>query len=259
MCLIVPEDGVWMPLHEWHNNGFENVIGVPFHIQAKKDYYNTRVSRLKTSYPSAWYRQIKILTQGNTAPPSITIPVSDGNNVDPKEVANAINKHFISIASDLPPLNRNILPAFLPSPNGSPEVQRWEVYTQLCKLKLQKAGTTNDLPVRVIKEFAYELSEPLTDITNTSFKQGKVPTQWKHSQVTPIPKSQPPTIDNLRPIALTSYFAKICESFAAKWLLEDIRKSIDPQQFGKNHAARTFHHTLPDQSPGPAIQTLREE
>ena len=212
--------------------------------KAKKDYYNTRVSRLKNSNPSAWYRQIKILTQGNTAPPSITIPGSDGNNVDPKEVANAINNHFILIASDLPPLDRNNLPAFLPSPNDCPEVLRWEVYTQLCKLKLQKAGTTNDLPVRIIKEFAYELSEPLTYIINTSFKQGKVPTQWKRSQVTPIPKSQPPTIDNLRPIALTSYFAKICESFAAKWLLEDIRKSIDPQQFGNQPGLSTTHYLI---------------
>ena len=32
-CLIVPEEGVRMPLHEWHNKGLDNVIGVPFCIQ----------------------------------------------------------------------------------------------------------------------------------------------------------------------------------------------------------------------------------
>ena len=32
MCHIVLEDGVRMPLHEWHNNGLENVIGVQFRI-----------------------------------------------------------------------------------------------------------------------------------------------------------------------------------------------------------------------------------
>ena len=32
-CVIVPEDSVRMPIHEWHNNGLENVIDVPFRNQ----------------------------------------------------------------------------------------------------------------------------------------------------------------------------------------------------------------------------------
>ena len=177
--------------------------------KAKMVYYNTRVSNLKANNPSAWYRQIKILTQGNSSSPPITNPGINNNCVEFKEAANAINNHFISIASDLPPLDRKILPAFPPSPSICPDVQQWElVYSQLQRLNIQKAGTTNDLPVRIIKEFAYELSKPLTDLINVSFKQGEIQAQWKSSQVTPIPKSQPPTIGNLRPIALTSHFAR---------------------------------------------------
>ena len=212
--------------------------------RAKENYYNKRVRNLKTSNPSAWYRQIKVLTQGSTGSPPISIPGLDQNSVDPVKAANAINDHFLSIASDLPPLNRKMLPAFLPSPCVCPGVQQWDVYQHLKSLNLQKAGTTSDLPVRIIREFACELSVPLTDIINSSFEKGEVPVQWKYSQITPVPKSLPPTIDKLRPIALTSYFAKIAESFAAKWLLEDIEKHLDPKQFGNRPGLSTLHYLV---------------
>ena len=88
------------------------------------------------------------------------------------------------------------------------------------------------------------MSVPLTDIINSSFEKGEVPVQWKYSQITPIPKSLPPSIDKLRPIALTSYFAKIAESFAAKWLLEDIEKNLDPKQFGNRPGLSTLHYLV---------------
>nr|XP_054775077.1 uncharacterized protein LOC129283269 [Lytechinus pictus] len=212
-------------------------------VKAKKDYYNTRISKLKNSNPSACYREIKILTQGTISAPSISIPNLD-ENPDPKVVANAINDHFISIGSDLPALDRTNLPAFLPSKTECPGVRRWDVYLHLRNLKLHKAGTTNDLPIRIIKEFAFELSDPLTDLINSSFRLGDVPLQWKASQITPIPKSNPPTINNLRPISLTNYFAKVAETFAAKWLLEDIAKNIDQRQFGNQPGLSTVHYLV---------------
>ena len=35
------------------------------------------------------------------------------------------------------------------------------------------------IPAKIIKEFAYELSVPSTDILNSSFAESKVPVQWK--------------------------------------------------------------------------------
>ena len=217
--------------------------------RAKENYYNRRVRNLKVSNPSAWYRQIKVLTQGSSESPPISIPGLDQKSVDPIKAANAINDHFIYIASDLPPLDRKSLLAFIPSPCVCPGVRQWEVYQHLKRLKLQKAGTTSDLPVRIIKEFAFKLSVPLTDIINSSFEKGEVPVQWKYFQITPVPKSLPHSIDKLRPISLTSYFAKIAESFAAKWLLEDIEKNLDPKQFGNR--TRSVHPALSCQPAAP--------
>ena len=150
----------------------------------------------------------------------------------------------MSIASDLPPLDRRTLPCFLPSKCNSPEISNWEVYCKLRKIQLQKASVSNDIPVRIIREFACELSVPFTKILNQSFRQGKVPTQWKTAEICPIPKSQPPHINNLRPIALTSYFSKVAESFIAKWLLEDIDKHIDTHQFGNRPGLSTTHYII---------------
>ncbi len=107
-----------------------------------------------------------------------------------------------------------------------------------------KSSISGDLPVRVLREFAYELSVPPTDILNTSFEQAKVPEQWKCAEVAPIPKTNPPTIAELRPIALTSCFAKIAETFVAKWLLEDVVGKIDINQFGNQRKLSTCHYLI---------------
>ena len=82
------------------------------------------------------------------------------------------------------------------------------------------------------------------NVLNASFQQGEVPHLWKCAEIVPIPKCQPPTLQNLRPIALTSYFAKIAESFMAKWLLEDITKHIDSNQYGNRKGLSTNHYLI---------------
>ena len=72
-----------------------------------------------------------------------------------------------------------------------------------------------------MKEFAYELSIPFTDILNASFTEGVVPSQWKKGIVVPVPKQKPPSLDKLRPISLTSIFPKVAEGFVSGWFIDD--------------------------------------
>ena len=108
----------------------------------------------------------------------------------------------------------------------------------------QKSTVSGDLPVRIIREFSYELCVPLCHIINTAFKQGIFPQIWKLAEIVPIPKSSPPVVSDLRPIALTSYFAKTAESFIVKWLLEDIHDQIDNNQFGNRPGLSTCHYLI---------------
>ena len=136
------------------------------------------------------------------------------------------------------------LPAYLPSPTECPIIQPKEIFDMLSKLKLHKSTVSNDLPVRVIREFAYEMCFPLCHMINFAFGQGVFPQTWKFAEIIPIPKVYPPVVSELRPIALTSYFAKIAESFIVKWLLEDISDKIDINQYGNRPGISTCHYLI---------------
>ena len=58
-------------------------------------------------------------------------------------------------------------------------------------------------------------------------------TVWKISNIASVPKVHPrSTIEDFRPIALTSVPSKIQESYVMDWVLEDIRDRISDSQFG---------------------------
>ena len=159
-------------------------------------------------------------------------------------IANSINDIFTSVADDLDPLDLTSLPAYLPSPEPCSSVYVWEVYKQLRKIKSRKAGGPDGIPTSLIHEFAYELCKPLTNILNSSYQEGLVPNQWKKAIVIPLPKSFPPSWNNLRPVSLTDHFAKISEHFIVQWITSDIHINLDPNQFGSRKGVSTAHYLV---------------
>jgi hypothetical protein len=69
---------------------------------------------------------------------------------------------------------------------------------------------------------------------NLSLRQGFVPSLWKSTNVSPVPRSTPAQdIDSdFRPISITAIVSKILESFPCRWLFQSIIGQIDPLQFG---------------------------
>ena len=123
--------------------------------------------------------------------------------------------------------------AFLPAEEPAPTVQPHEVSKKLLEIKSFKAHGPDNVPCRILKEFAYELAEPVATIFNTSLSSGIVPAIWKDSDIIPVPKSQPPTCEgDTRPISLTPCLAKVPEDFVVGWMITDIKDNIDPKQFG---------------------------
>ena len=88
------------------------------------------------------------------------------------------------------------------------------------------------------------MSVPLTNILTSPFEEGIVPTQWKKGIVVPVPKQNPPSLDKLRPISLTSIFAKVAQGFVSKWVIDDIGHSIDIRQFGTVAGVSTNHYLI---------------
>ena len=76
-------------------------------------------------------------------------------------------------------------------PKNLPSFIHGRVFAELGKLKAAKSAGPDQIPPRLLKEFAYELSLPLTDILNNSFLEGKVPDQWKKGYCGSHPQTIP--------------------------------------------------------------------
>ena len=120
------------------------------------------------------------------------------------ELAESLNDYFVSVASDIPPLDIPSLPTFLPAAVPPPTIHPHEVCSKLLNLRTNKAMGPDSIPPRILKEFAYELAEPVSSIFNTSLSSGLVPVLWKDYSVIPIPKAKQTQVESdTRPIALT--------------------------------------------------------
>ncbi len=97
------------------------------------------------------------------------------------------------------------------------------------------------MPTKLLKEFAYELSRPISEIINTSLTQGAAPIQRREANVVPIPKQTPPSIDKLRPVSLTSCIAEVAEGKIAKIITDTIQPNIDKRQYGNRRGMSATH------------------
>ena len=147
------------------------------------------------------------------------------------ELVVTLKQFYVSVNEDIPPLDATTIPAFLPAETCVPTIQpgsRKEAGSSW-QFSLSKPRDLTMYHFRILKEFAYELAEPVTTILNASLASGIVPAIWKDSNITPIPKIQSPTNEgDFRPISLTPCLSKVLEDFVVTWMIDDIRNRIAP-------------------------------
>jgi hypothetical protein len=87
--------------------------------------------------------------------------------------------------------------------------------------------------LKILKEVADLIGPILCDIIDHSFCSKEFPANWKIYDICPIPKIiPPPSVEDLRPIALTNIFSKIQQSFAVEWMTQDVLPNVTPSQYG---------------------------
>lgn len=208
---------------------------------AKKKFYAENVEGLKKSQPSRWHKNIRNLTGHNNKAGDFDIP-GLGNSVE--DQSEKLNEHFSAVCCELPPLRSECLPAYLPA-QPPPKIDRGDVLKQLNKLNASKAGHPEDIPIKLIKEFSFELSQPLCSIFNVCLQEGSFPSVWKTAAIIPVPKVNKPTNANqLRPIALTKILGRVFEAFLAQWLKDDFSPQLDCKQYGNVKATSTTHYLV---------------
>ncbi len=106
------------------------------------------------------------------------------------------------------------------------------VRRSLSRINARKAPGPDNIPGRVLRDCAVELTDVFTDIFNISLSQAVVPTCFKATTIIPVPKKPSPSCFNdYRPVALTSYSHEVL--WTASHATHQIcpPPSLDPFQF----------------------------
>ncbi len=107
-----------------------------------------------------------------------------------------------------------------------------DVRNTLSRVNPRKAAGPNNIPGRVLRDCAEQLTDVLTDIFNTSLSQAVVPTCLKSTTITPVPKKSPVSCLNYyRPIALTPIMMKCFERIVMHHIKSNLPNTLDPLQF----------------------------
>lgn len=150
---------------------------------------------------------------------------------NPQEVAEQLNKFFVSIAQQTlstNPVRKQTQIQNQPSMNKLPHLSytnKNEVTKTINALKTKNSAGTDEISSKVLKYCCEELTKPLTEIINKSFRDGEFPSKMKISKVYPKLKNGCTTLaSNYRPISLISTFSKVCEKIALQRLLSHCTK-----------------------------------
>ena len=109
----------------------------------------------------------------------------------------------------------------------------FDVYLILKSTNSNKAAGPDEIHGNVLKNCASTLAAPLTMLFNLSFVTGCIPDEWKLASVVPVhKKGDKGSVENYRPISLTSLVMKVFERCIKNELFSACQAYLDPRQHG---------------------------
>ena len=159
------------------------------------------------------------MSNTSSVPSKMTWKRKEGNVTaeNPEDVANLLNNYFQSMFN--PPLSQKEYDNHPSSTTSS--------------LDVNKAMGPDKIPARLLRCCAPYISSLLSDLFNKSLNTGKIPKEWKTSNITPILKSgQKNEASNYRPISLLSIVSKILERCTYSQLINHPSCQLHNLQFG---------------------------
>ena len=108
-----------------------------------------------------------------------------------------------------------------------------EVLQNLLSLDVSKSAGPDGIPACLLRECAVQIAPSLTDLYNLSLSSGKIPTEWKTANVTPVfKKDSKNSVSNYRPISLLPIVSKVLEKCILKKVFNHFEKYLSDFQFG---------------------------
>ena len=142
--------------------------------------------------------------------------------IDPKQKADALNSQFKSVfteETDFQIPSKRLAPKMADIIISIPGVSNL-----LRGIDTSKAMWPDNLSLRVLKELADVLAEPIASIYNKSLEQEQVPNDWLNARVVPTyKKGQRYDCANYRPISLTCLLCKLLEHIVTSHIMEHLQ------------------------------------
>ena len=112
-------------------------------------------------------------------------------------------------------------------------------------MKTNKSVPPGDIPPKLLKMFAAQISIPLCDVVNSSIKLGVWSKLYKCESVTPVPKvPSPKSPEELRNISGLLTFNKIAEQMIAELIIKDMSVNLDPAQYANQKGLSLQHYLI---------------
>ena len=149
---------------------------------AKESYYENIVEDLKTSDVSQWYSKVKRMA-GTSLDRQEDVYVDQLQGLDAQQQAEEIAKHYAKVSNEYEPLKTEHIPKeSYETDSTPPRIHAFQIHERIQKMSSKKSTIKGDIPMKIIKEFSVELSEPLEDIINFGIFHGQYPNLWKFQQ-----------------------------------------------------------------------------
>ena len=94
------------------------------------------------------------------------------------------------------------------------------VQEEITAINANKSCGPDNIHPRPLKPLIAHISQPIALLLNKTMEYGKIPTEWKQANVSPISKKgQKHLAENYRPISLTSIVCKLMETFVKRKIM----------------------------------------
>ena len=191
------------------------------------------------------YKGLKLLTGQDK--PKQTINLDDEEKI---EYANKLNEFYCRFErSDL----KNELDSVIADLEGRDrmvdvddlEIHSSKVAAIFKRQKLHKAVGPDRIGGRLLKNCADQLAYVFSLLFSWSLRDCVVPSLWKSSIISPVPKSRAPKeLNDFRPVALTSIVMKCFERLVLRTIQTQTKHALDPLQFAYKANRSTDDATL---------------
>ena len=158
---------------------------------ARTAYYTNIVSDLKTSNPGQWYSKLKRMSSYDQLKCE-QVNVEDISDFTDIEQAEIIAENFSKISNNYDPIDPSKICLNPENDKSTPTLEAYEVYEYLKKIKTNTSTVKGDIPAKIIKEFAPEISAPLANIIDCMVRRGEFFSYLEIRNGNPCNKSIPP-------------------------------------------------------------------